>query len=558
MVIARSTMRVPVDKSDRGIQFRFCRNDSIGAPDAESDDEFLHDCFVDVGDLQALRDCTNLKRIVVGRTGAGKSALLKRLQGQADNVISLSPTDLSLNYLANSEVIAFFEEAGTNLDPFYQLLWKHILAVELVRKKYSITNESSQRSFLEGLQQIFSRDRAKKEAVDYLNKWGDNFWNETEIRVKEVLRNIEHELKASAEGGLLDVNLGIEAARKLSDEQRAEVVSRGARAVTQIQVSALSRVLELLENDIFTDEQQSYYVVIDDLDTQWAAEAVKYNLIRALIETVRAFRRVRQVKVIVALRQDLLRRVIAATKDQGFQAEKYESLYLTLHWTKEEIVEVVERRLAHLVRQRYTSKPVSMADLFPDDIHGTRFPDFLCDRTFLRPRDAIVLINECLKKAAEKQYVTVQMVSDAEGAFSDKRRHSLSEEWAGVFPAVDKYLEILSRRPPSFPVSELSHPVLERWFADYLTGQDFASDPVFLGGKRYFVDGKGSVLEVALVLLTALYEVGAFGLKPGRTSRLFWSYESDFIPAAGSIKPDSTVHTHPTFWRALGVTLRPQ
>lgn len=547
-----------MDKSDRGVQFRFRRNDTIGAPDAESDDEFLHACFVDVGDLQSLRDCTDLKRIVVGRTGAGKSALLKRLRAQTDNVVCLSPIDLSLNYLANSEVIAFFEEAGTNLDAFYQLLWKHILVVELIRKKYNITNETSQRTFFESLQQIFSRDRAKKEAVDYLNRWGDNFWNETEVRVKEVLRNIERELKASAEADVVGVKFGIDAARKLNEEQRAEVVRRGARAVTQIQVSALSRVLELLESDIFTDEQQNYYVVIDDLDTQWAAEAAKYKLIRALIETVRAFRRVRQVKVIVALRQDLLRRVIAATKDQGFQAEKYESLYLSLHWTKEQILEIVERRLMHLVRQRYTSKPVTTADLFPSDIHGTPFVDFLCQRTFLRPRDAIVLINECLKKAAEKQYVTVQMVSDAEGAFSDKRRHSLSEEWAGVFPAVDKYLEILSRRPTSFPVSELSHSVLERWFEDYLTGEDFAIDPVFLAGKRYFIDGRGSALEMALVLLTALYEVGAVGLKPARTSPLFWSYESDFIPAAGSIKPDSTVHTHPTFWRTLGVTHRPQ
>lgn len=371
-----------------------------------------------------------------------------------------------------------------------------------------------------------------------------------------MLGKIERELKASADNEGFGIKLNIDAARRLSEEQKAEVVNRGARAVTQIQVSALSRVLELLENDIFTDEQESYYVVIDDLDTQWAADAVKYKLIRALIETVRAFRKVRRVKVIVALRQDLLRRVISATKDQGFQAEKYDSLYLNLHWRKDQIIDVVERRLARLVRQRYTSKSIGLRELFPREIHGTRFDEFLCERTFLRPRDAIVLINECLKKASEKQQITVQMVSEAEGAFSDKRRHSLAEEWAGVFPAVDKYLEILSRRPPSFLVSELSHPVLERWFAEHLTKQDFSGDPLFEAGKRFFMGGKGSAFEVALVLLTALYEVGAVGLKPGKTSPLVWSYNSDFAPATGSIKPDSIVYTHPTFWRTLGVTLR--
>lgn len=161
----RSVLKAYMNNVERGIQFRFNRNDSIGAPDAESDDDFLRECFVDVGDLSALRDCNNLKRIVVGRTGAGKSAILRRLHEVAENVITLDPTDLSLNYLANSEVIAFFEEAGTNLDPFYQLLWKHVLAVELIRKKYNITNESSQRTFFEGLQQLFERNRAKKPLI---------------------------------------------------------------------------------------------------------------------------------------------------------------------------------------------------------------------------------------------------------------------------------------------------------------------------------------------------------------------------------------------------------
>ena len=100
-------------------------------------------------------------------------------------------------------------------------------------------------------------------------------------------------------------------AQRLNDEEKKEVVNRGARAVTQIQVSALSKVLDLLEEEVFTDPQDTYFIVTDDLDTPWATERVKYKLIRALIETVRAFKRVQQVKVIVAMRQDL------ATGDRG-------------------------------------------------------------------------------------------------------------------------------------------------------------------------------------------------------------------------------------------------
>lgn len=68
--------RTVTSKSSEGLHMRyvFRRNSSVGAMDAESDERFLRDCFFDTGDLAALVDCENPKRIVVGRVGAGKSA----------------------------------------------------------------------------------------------------------------------------------------------------------------------------------------------------------------------------------------------------------------------------------------------------------------------------------------------------------------------------------------------------------------------------------------------------------------------------------------------------
>lgn len=542
-----------MEKNDQGCQFRFRRNDTIGTPDAEHDEIFLAECFVDTGDLAVLRSCEDTKRIVIGRTGAGKSALLKKLAECEENVIRLEPSDLSLNYFANSEVLRFFTEAGTNLDPFYQLLWKHVIAVELIRRKFHITNETSQQSFLQKLHGYFSRNRAKEEAIAYLRKWGSNFWNETEFRVKEVLEKIEEELRASMRGSASGFRLESGAAQKLSAEERREVVTRGARAVTQIQVSALSNVLTLLEEEIFNDRQEAYFVVIDDLDTGWVEDELKYKLIRALIETVRAFKKVQRVKVVIALRLDLLQRVIAATKDSGFQSEKYESMYLTLRWTPEQLTDIVDQRLAYLVKQRYTSKPIGFQDLFPQKIHQVPFAEFLCERTFLRPRDAILLINECLKGAEEKNHITVQMVSDAEATYSEKRKISLQEEWSGVFPCVNNYLEILTRRPNKFPVSELSQSVMEDWVAKKLLQEEHSTDPVAIAANQYFLESKGSLLDFVLVVLKALYIVGAIGIKPDGHSFVYWSYLSEHVPAAGSIRPDSTIFIHHMFWRALGV-----
>ena len=73
----------------RGAAFRFRRNDNIGAAEAESDDAFLFECFVDTGDLEILTDCGESKRIVVGRTGSGKSALLRMVREREAHVIYL-------------------------------------------------------------------------------------------------------------------------------------------------------------------------------------------------------------------------------------------------------------------------------------------------------------------------------------------------------------------------------------------------------------------------------------------------------------------------------------
>jgi type II secretory ATPase GspE/PulE/Tfp pilus assembly ATPase PilB-like protein len=63
-------------KQDR---FIFRKLDTIGAADAEQDKEFLKECFVEHGYLEVLRNCNDPRRIVLGRTGSGKTALLQKV-----------------------------------------------------------------------------------------------------------------------------------------------------------------------------------------------------------------------------------------------------------------------------------------------------------------------------------------------------------------------------------------------------------------------------------------------------------------------------------------------
>jgi hypothetical protein len=541
-----------VDKKDIGVSFRFKKNDRIGEAAAEVDDKYLFDCFVDTGDLELLRDCTAPQRIIVGRTGSGKSALLRTLETKEEHVISLAPEQLALSYLSNSEVVRFFENAGANLDLFYQLLWRHVLTVELVKHKYKITNEATQKSFLHSLSQLFQRDKAKQQAVEYLRTWGENFWNETEYRVKEITGRIEQDLRASLSGNGLGAKLEAGASQKLTQEEKQEVINRGSRVVNQLQIKALADVIRLLADEIFNDTQESYFIVIDDLDTKWVDDPLKYKLIRALIETVKTFRQIKSVKVVVALRLDLLQRVIAATRDSGFQSEKYEALYLKLRWNKPQLVELLDRRIAFLVKQRYTSRSIPIDELFPRKIGHSTFTDFLVERTFLRPRDAILFVNECIDRAADKGQISVQVIQDAEGAYSTKRIDSLQEEWQTIYPKVAEYIRVFARRPVQQRISDFNEESMRDWLFNCLLEGRPIEDPVIRAARLWLDEGKSSAFRFALVLFESLYVVGAISLKPDTGSPDYWSFFSDFTPSEGSLKPSSIVKLHPTFWRAVG------
>ena len=84
------------------------RHCSIGALDAETDQDLLSRCYVDNGYLELLADPENTASIILGRTGSGKSATLIRLAQVYENVISISPTDLAFKYVENSTVLSFF------------------------------------------------------------------------------------------------------------------------------------------------------------------------------------------------------------------------------------------------------------------------------------------------------------------------------------------------------------------------------------------------------------------------------------------------------------------
>jgi hypothetical protein len=168
--------------------FRFSQLDTIGAADAEGD-TFFEDCFIDTGFLQVLSNPKDNRFIILGRTGSGKSALLLKLISEKKRAFMLNSENLSFSYISNSTILRCLLDLNVNLEMFFKLLWRHVLSVELLRNHFDLKPSNYKKSYLDNLFSPFLSNKKSKEAVDYLKKWGESFWQETDYRVKEITSN---------------------------------------------------------------------------------------------------------------------------------------------------------------------------------------------------------------------------------------------------------------------------------------------------------------------------------------------------------------------------------
>jgi hypothetical protein len=527
--------------------FRFRRQDTIGSADAEEDAFFLRECFIETGDLKVLRDCHDPRRIVVGRTGSGKTALLIRLAENQTRTIEIKPESLALSYISNSTILRFISDLGVKLDIFFKLLWRHVLTVEIIRKHFHATEK---RSLAQIVRSLFTEEKHKK-AIDYLEKWGKSFWEEFEYRIKEVTTNLETELKGAIQGKMTGFSMDSSAGRKMSEEQKGEIVQRAQEVVNHVQIRELSEVLELL-NDVLRDPQKPYFITIDRLDEEWIEDRLRYRLIRALIETARDFRKVENAKVVIALRADLIDRVFRLTRDAGFQEEKYSSLFINLQWSEQRLLELVDKRVAFMVKQRYTSKPLSYRDLLPKSISKVKIAEYMLSRTLMRPRDIIDFVNTCINHAVDKTSLTVDLVRKAEGEYSRTRLKALADEWFADFPNLLEASAILKRRSPHFSLTDITEGECEDFCLDLMVSDIQSPDAISMAASRV-VDCAISPTSFRKVIAQIFHLVGLIGLRLGPSETTQWITTGRTTISEAEITDTASLYVHKAFWRVLGI-----
>lgn len=326
--------------------------------------------------------------------------------------------------------------------------------------------------------------------------------------------------------------------------------------MNDVQIRKLSSLMDIMAEDIFNNRQEKYYILVDRLDENWVDDSLRYKLIRALIESIKAFRKIRTVKLIIALRSDLLERVYKYTRDGGFQEEKYEDFNIPMSWRGEQLLELVNRRMAELYKRQYTRESVGFYDVFPEKYRqeGKCFSHLLI-RTQFRPRDIIAFINQILIVVSGKADINANDIDRAEMEYSKKRLQALCTEWQNEHPNLEALLESLRSLPNRLTITDITDRIVEDRILALATEED-APDRLPQFAKAFLSPGTeaeiATVEDFKLRILQVLYKVGALGIKPSGYDRIHFSYRSSHVMTLEEVRSSSSLVVSPMLWHALG------
>lgn len=487
------------------------RDIRVGKNAAEEDEDLLYECFVGNSALSETLDVTRNASILSGRTGSGKSAIIQYIT-RTKNAAFISPSEMAMTHIANSDILRFLHDIGADLNLFFQAVWKHALLVEFIRLRYKIRDEQQSQNWFSSIYDRVKGDKSKSRAIEYLRDYAGSLWIEMDENLRQFTQSYEKKFQAE---------LGIDVSKfatkagygaNLSQQNKSEFIARVRKVMNSEQLQDLSRVITLLAE---RTDNEKYYILVDHLDERWIDDSLKYRMINSLVEALTKFRTIRNLKVIVALRSDVIERSIQENADSGFQREKFRDYVVAIEWDEKKLKELIDKRIGLSFRRKYSpQRQVLFEDVFADKIRNQMPFDYVLERTLLRPRDLISFVNECFKLAENKSSISPSDVYAAETSYSQFRYEALVDEWRVAFPSLAAALEILRAKEVSFKLSGLDDGEVDHIALEAVGQGKGATDPLTRSAAAHCdTNTDYSRKQFVRTAAAVLYRVGAVGLK---------------------------------------------
>jgi hypothetical protein len=535
-------------------QIKIRQGAKIGSVGAETDDEFLFKCFIDHPAFTEIKDLNNSKMFLLGSTGIGKTAFLRMIERQEKDAIFLELTDMAMSHLSNSNAISFLQKIGVDLSFFFQSLWRHVICVEFIKMAIRFDQTEKKANLIQRITGWkTNNDRLRKELEKFVEDYQGDFWNTTDKTITIITEKLEKDLHVEFGGEISRAAGKINYGRAIGAEKRSEYSERAQKYVNSELLVRLSHVISAIA-DFVKDDGRKYYVLIDKIDEHWVDPSLKHVLVHSLFEACKGLRKIRSLKVITAIRNDVYEKMNHDFPPSTIQVEKNEDYITRIRWGKDLLFKLVQSRVNHLFRWQYTSENVFFYDIFKESYDNKEKTwNYMVERSLHRPRDLVKFVNYCLETSETKSSVSKNDFASAEGLYSADRKEALIHEWEPYYQSADFLINVLHQRPPTFLLAEMCSSDTVDLVFDKLGAETSTQQDELFKIVASSIDG-GPALEpivIAREIASRLYLMGAVGLKISADTPWNWVHLTQRAIKGTLLSAETRLEVHPMLWRAL-------
>ncbi|MBA7619156.1 hypothetical protein ES703_26492 [subsurface metagenome] len=545
-------------KSKKKISFTFKPGFSIGAVDAEHD-PLLEECFIATSCYNQISNINDPHCGIIGRSGTGKTAILRLLIKNLPIVAEIRPDALAFQFLSSSEMMMALRNSHIDIDYFYKLLWRHVFVVEILKAGFPKEARRSGliRKAIARIKKSSVPDKERDRAIKYLDEWGGSILQAPQERVINIHNELEKRLRAKLGTGSWpnilapEANIEGEIVTKREESEQVRIVKD---EINKIQVQDLNAVKQYLNTDILTDLRKPIFVVIDDLDRFWIEEPLVYDLIRALMLEIYDWADVKNVKIVYVLRDNILEKIESEFTTRSYQREKIDDQRIRLRWNNIELTNLIERRLA-AISEREKYKYTHLNELLPSKTGGqVSGKEYIFNRSLDRPRDIIDFFNKAAAESTLQTSISWKNLFAAEEAYSLGRLRSLFDEWEANCPGIDLLVNILRGGPPHFPLTWFSEDDIERIFSNPKLPEEGWLSKCYREFTFTYTKNKTAAISTCRKeLLKILYEIGLVGVKTSTSGSYRYAHKMQPILSDSDFENDLEIAVHPAYHKTLGL-----
>lgn len=306
-------------------------------------------------------------RLVVGRKGAGKSALFYSLRStfrplKTHLVLDLRPEGHQLVKLREFVLKGL---SGGYQQHLLTAFWNYLLVVEIA---YTIAKYENKTHY---------RDPRLRQAFDRIAGEFPEETDEEQADFSERLLRLVNEVT----------------------ERRSQMAEPQSNAdITEIVYSRPIRELLDSVTEYLSVSRRSVWILIDNLDKGWPIHAVLPEdilILRSLLEATRKLERQFdsrgvELRSVVFIRNDIYQHLILEPAERGKETPAL------LDWNDQEVFkQLLARRLSSALEGDMDFDSL-WAQFFPPHVRGEDSFQFVVNRTLMRPRELLRFVRECI------------------------------------------------------------------------------------------------------------------------------------------------------------------